>query len=418
MQYFNRESLAISIGVLINSLSYATYAADTIQPTQDEWKLTLKNAYINRDYLNPKVKDTGSWSQAASLFYTSKMTETPFQIADKPITVGVDGSVQYAVRLSHDKHVADTVLPFDTATQSQASDFLKYGATLKLGYNKSILNVGELWLDLPVTSLDGSRQLLSSFWGTNLKTQVNDQFYVELGQVEKASTRAEEDFKKFSFTINGVKHESDALNYVDLKYQLMPNLKAEYYYGNMEDLFDKHYVGLEHTWKQEKFSLNSKLKYFNVKDNGHELDIDAQNIGLIESVKIKNHTFGLGYQQIIGDTAYPLPDGFLPETYFINWNTTGFYKQDEKSYHVIYGYDFKGYVPGLSAIVKYVYGNGFKAVDGHDNHESETDILFKYSFQQPYLKGVAFQYLRLDYNVKHGNDYNEDRIFLSYTKKF
>ncbi|TCB25145.1 outer membrane porin, OprD family, partial [Acinetobacter sp. ANC 4635] len=95
------------------------YAADSVmQPNEDEWKFTLKNAYINRDYENPAIKDAGSWSQSASLFYTSKMRDTPLEIADKPLTIGVDASVQYAVRLSNDRHVADTVLPFDTQTKS------------------------------------------------------------------------------------------------------------------------------------------------------------------------------------------------------------------------------------------------------------------------------------------------------------
>ncbi len=31
-----------------------------------------KNAYINRNFDNDALKDTGSWSQAASLFYKSK----------------------------------------------------------------------------------------------------------------------------------------------------------------------------------------------------------------------------------------------------------------------------------------------------------------------------------------------------------
>ncbi|MFX6213934.1 OprD family outer membrane porin, partial [Acinetobacter baumannii] len=88
---------------------------------------------------------------------------------------------QYAVRLSSDKHVADTVLPFNKETQSQASDYLKYGATLKLGYDKTLLSVGELWLDLPVTAVDASRQLLTSYWGTNLKSQLSDQLYAEIG---------------------------------------------------------------------------------------------------------------------------------------------------------------------------------------------------------------------------------------------
>lgn len=104
--------------------------------------------------------------------------------------------------------------------------------------------------------------------------------------------------------------ESDGLNYIDLRYQFTPTLKGEYYFGNLEDLYNKHYVGLEHNWKQPNFALTSKFKYFNAKDDGNTFDIDAQNIGVLETLKVKNHTFGLGYQQIMGESAYPLPDGF------------------------------------------------------------------------------------------------------------
>jgi len=416
---FKPHGLTISTLLVMGSFySPLLAAAESTQTAQDEWKFTLKNAYINRDFDNPNLKDTGSWSQAASLFYKSKMQETPLHIADKPITIGADASVQYAVRLSKDKHVADTVLPFDVQTQSQASDYLKYGATLKLGYDKTLLSVGELWLGLPVTAVDASRQLLTSYWGTNLKSQISDQLYAEIGRVEKVSPRNEEDFKKFSFTANGKTVYSDGLNYLDLRYQLTPSLKAEYYFGNLEDLYNKHYVGLEHQWKQPNFSLSSKFKYFNAKNDGHNFDIDAQNIGLLEMLKVNNQSFGMGYQQIIGESAYPLPDGFLPETYFINWNATGFFKKNEKSYHLMYGYDFKDYVPGLNAMVKYVYGHDFKAANGEKNHESESNLILNYAFQQPYLKGVSLQYIRIDYDVKHGNDFGEDRLFVNYSKKF
>jgi hypothetical protein len=415
MLNFKQQNLTISILFLICCSTSTLQAAES---NKDEWKLTLKNAYINRNYDNDALKDTGSWSQAASLFYHSKMNETPLQFAEKSITMGVDASVQYAVRLSSDKHVADTVLPFDPQTQSQASDFLKYGATLKLGYDKTLLSVGELWLDLPVTAVDASRQLLTSYWGSNLKSQLSEQLYVELGRVEKVSPRNEEDFKKFSFTSNGVTQESDGLNYIDLRYQFAPTLKGEYYFGNLEDIYNKHYVGLEHNWKQTHFTLTSKFKYFNAQDDGDNFDIDAQNIGVLETVKVKNHTLGVGYQQIIGESAYPLPDGFLPETYFINWNATGFFKEDEKSYHFIYGYDFKDYIPGFNAAVKYVYGHDFKTATGEKNKESESNLIFNYAFQATYLKGLALQYIRIDYNIDHGNDFGEDRLFVNYTKKF
>ncbi|MBJ8484222.1 OprD family outer membrane porin [Acinetobacter vivianii] len=418
MYTLKRHTLTFGLCTLISGVSPTLWAFDPNQPIQDEWKFTLKNALINRDYQNPEVKDFGSWSQGASLFYTSNLRDTPLHILDQPIRIGADTSVQYAVRLSADKHVSDTVLPFDRQTQSQASDYLKYGATLKLAYDKTLLSVGELWLDLPVTTSDASRQLITSYWGTNLKSQLSDQLYAEIGRVEKVSPRNEEDFRRFSFTSNGRTEYSDGLNYLDLRYQFTPSLKGEYYFGNLEDLYNKHYVGLEHIWKQPSFSLNSKLKYFNAKNDGNHFKIDAQNLGVLEMLKVNNQSFGVGYQQIIGESAYPLPDGFLPELYFINWNTTGFFKKDEKSYHVMYGYDFKDYVPGLNALVKYVYGHDFKTANGEKNHETESNVILNYAFQQPSLKGFALQYLRIDYDVKHGNDFSENRFFVNYTKRF
>jgi hypothetical protein len=52
------------------------------------------------------------------------------------------------------------------------------------------------------------------------------------------------------------------------------------------------------------------------------------------------------------------------------------------------------------------------------NHETESNVILNYTFQQPFLKGFALQYIRIDYNVKHGNDFGEDRLFVNYTKKF
>nr|WP_202732450.1 OprD family outer membrane porin [Acinetobacter pittii] len=410
--YGQQKTLMLINILCCSAFSTQAYSAD------EEWKFTSKNAYIDRNYDNPDVKDTGSWSQSVSLFYNSNMHDTPLEIGGTPIQIGANASAQYAVRLSQDKHVADTVLPFDKATQSQAPDYLKYGATLKLGYNKTLLSIGELWLDLPVTTVDASRQLLTSYWGTNLKSQLNDKLFAEIGRIEKVSPRNEEDFHRFSFTSKGVTGYSDGLNYIDLRYQFTPTLKGEYYFGNMEDLYNKHYVGVDHLWKNANFSVNSKFKYFNAKDNGNLFDIDAQNVGLLETLKIKNHSFGVGYQQIIGESAYPLPDGFLPETYFINWNTTGFFKQDEKSYHFIYGYDFKDYVPGLNTTLKYVYGDHFKTVDGLKNKESEANVIVNYALQQPLLKGLALQYIFINYDVKHGNDFSENRFFVNYSKKF
>lgn len=381
---------------------------------EDNWKFTLKNAYIDRDFDNTALKDTGSWSQGASLFYNSDFTQIP----STPLEVGVDASVQYAVRLSNDKHVADTVLPFDSVNQTQADDFLKYGGTLKLKYDDNILRVGELWLDLPSTSVDASRQLLASYLGANIDMKVSDKLKLQFGQVTKVSPRNAEGFQKFTYTANGIKHQSDGLNYFDARYQFNDFWRTEYYFANLMDLYNKHYLGIENKYPiDQNWQLQSKFKYFYAKDDHEEFDVESQNIGFLETLKYKNHSFSLGFQRIIGDT-FPLPDGFLPELYFINWNVSGFFKENERSYHFVYAYDFKDYVPGLNTIVKYSYGDNIPLAKGGENTESEWNVIANYNFQQPMLKGWGLQYLYIKYDIDQGTDFDENRFFVNYTKKF
>ena len=404
---------------LKTSVSVLALTLGMIQTSQAEenWKFTLKNAYIDRNFDQNNVIDTGSWSQGASLFYTSSYYDSPLVIADKPLQIGVDGSLQYAVRLSSDKHVDDTVLPFDSVNKEQVSDYLKNGATLKLKYDQAELRYGELWLNLPMTTVDTSRQLLTSYQGVNLTFPVKDQWKVELGHVAKNSPRNVEGFQKFSYTQNGVKHYSDGLDYINLNYNPTKDLNLNYYFGRLEDLYDKHYLGVNYNHIIDNLRFSTKFRYFNSQNNSPAINIDSQNIGLLESLKVGNHTVGLGYQKIVGD-AYPLPDGFLPELYFINWNVTGFFKKNESSWHFIYGYDFKNYISGLNATFKYAKGNKIKLANGLENSESEYNLLATYQIQNPKLKGLSLQYLLAKYDQKYGNDFLENRFFVNYQIKF
>lgn len=397
----------LSLAVLSFGLSQAAIA-------EDNWRVFLKNAYIDRDFDNEAVKDTGSWSQSVSLFYDSKFQDTPID----QLQIGLDANVQYAVRLSSDKHVADTVLPFDAVNQKQASDYAKFGGAVKLKYKDNVLKVGEIWADSPVANIDASRQLTGTYLGGTLSSKVNDQLSVDLGVLTKYSARNDDQFKKLSFTQNGHKIESDGMNYIDLKYRVNDQLKAAYSFAHLDNIFNKHYVGLEHNYAfNTDTSLNSKVRYYNVQDTGSQADIDSQNIGVIETVKYKNHTVAAGVQKMVGD-AYPTLDGFVPELYFVNWNVTGFFKKNELTYHFIYGYNFKDYVPGLNALVKYSQGEKIKLANGIENDESELNLIGAYSFQNEYLKGLGLQYLFVKYDTKYGNDFDENRFFVTYTKKF
>lgn len=373
---------------------------------EENWRLFLKNAYVERDLDSKPLRE--SWSQAASLFYTSDYYKTGL---DK-LEIGLDASAQYAVRLGGERNTPDSVLPFSNGKQQ--SDFLKYGGTFKAKYDNTVLRVGELWTDIPLAHVDASRQLVSSYQGFNINSKINDQLTVEAGRITKVSSRNDEDFRKFTYSTQ----TSDGLNYLDVRYKFNDNLKAEYYFGNMEDLFNEHYLGVDHTLKlNDSLSLLSKVRYFNAQDNG-SLDIDSQNIGILETLRYGNHSLGLGYQKIIGDAQPFTNDGFIPEPNFVNWNVTGFYKEDEESLHILYGYNFKDYVPGLTGTVKYAMGDNFKTATGLANEETELNVIASYNFQNPALKGLGLQYVYIDYDIDHGTDFVEQRAFVTYSKKF
>ncbi len=71
--------------------------------TEDEWKFTLKNAYINREMMHLKI-------QAVGLRQRLYFKNAWHSVSHSGQANHDWGSVQYAVRLSSDKHVADTVL--------------------------------------------------------------------------------------------------------------------------------------------------------------------------------------------------------------------------------------------------------------------------------------------------------------------
>ena len=65
MHTFKCNKLILSSISLLGGFVSTSLWADNVS-AKEEWKFTLKNAYINRNFENEALKDTGSWSQAAS----------------------------------------------------------------------------------------------------------------------------------------------------------------------------------------------------------------------------------------------------------------------------------------------------------------------------------------------------------------
>lgn len=124
----------------------------------------------------------------------------------------------------------------------------------------------------------------------------------------------------------------------------------------------------------------------------------------------------MGYQKVGGDNAFP----FLTETdpYIVNYiQILDFTRKDEKSWQARYDVNFASYgIPGLTAFVRYVTGDGFDGMGGASGKEWERDVDISYIIQQGPLKnlGVRWRNAMVRSNANIG-DLDENRLIVSYT---
>ena len=67
--------------------------------------------------------------------------------------------------------------------------------------------------------------------------------------------------------------DSNKFIYAGGDYKITKDLTAQYYYGNLEDFYKQHFLGLVHNWAIGPGVLKSDFRYFNSSDdgaNGHD----------------------------------------------------------------------------------------------------------------------------------------------------
>ena len=195
--------------------------------------VTLKNLYANRDPDEQTKPITGSWSQSVIA-----RGNTQYALSDDTKLL-FTGSVQYARRLSEDKHLNDMILPFDVNTQKQASSYNKVAGSMGVQHKNHKVTWGEQWVDTPLATTDYSRQLITIYQGLLYSGQLNKQLNVDIGYLDKYSPRNEEDFRKISVN----KKESDGLAYIDLKHKAFDNkLQTQIFVSELEDLYNQYSI--------------------------------------------------------------------------------------------------------------------------------------------------------------------------------
>lgn len=391
---------------------------------QAEWlddshlNLGMRNFFVDRDWQgnHPRVSRDGSWSQGFDLRFTSGYTEGPLQF-------GLDADLQYAVRLDGGGgRGPDSVLPFDRSSGEPVHDYGRAGLTAKLKYAKTELKIGELRPLLPVVSLDDSRQLVTTFQGALVTSNEVDKLTLTAGRLSEISTRESSNREKlYLFTgPNGPRRPSDGMNLGGATYAFTPDISASYFQAQLEDIYQQRYLGLAlNTALGNGYSLRTDVRYFDNSEDGRALygDIDNRAYGALATLRKGPHAVAVGYQRMLGDSAFPTLNGFTPQPFLLSWSAVAFIKPDERTWQARYDYDFAAMgLPGLRLLTRYQRGTGIdRSGELSDSHESERDLFLSYVVQNGPLKGLGVEWRNIEAKFQHANDYTENRLITAYT---
>ena len=408
--------LGICIGLCVMPTAYADFMKDS------KASVNLRNFFIERDFQHLPNKSIGSWAQAVSGRFESGYTDTALKL-------GLNLNSQYALRLTdHNAERPDTIFKYDPVARKQQRDYLKLGATLKMKYDKSELQIGELYPRTPVASFDNSRLLQTTFAGALFESKVIDQLKLSAGHINRVNARNNDRFEKLSLSAPGKpRYTSQGLSFVGFDYQLHPSITAAYWYGQLLDIYQQHYLNAVYSTQIGENKLKLDARYFNNSEVGDAYygKIDSRSLGLQGSLYNGSHMLTLGVQKNDGRSVFPTISGFAPQLFLQTWSTLGFTKSEELTYHALYSYDFKQHgLDGLKMSLRYLHGSGIARAGLKDNRESEANYILSYVVPDGELKGLGFEWRHIRADTKYGAGHQvgggfvEDRLITSYSFKF
>ncbi len=441
-------ALAVAFGLLAQQASAAGFIDDS------KATLGLRNFYINTDNRNlardNKAATTPNkqeeWGQGFIFTYASGYTAGS-------VGVGVDALGLLGVKLDSGKgthynptssNYSGTVFPTESNGEA-VDDFSHLGLTGKARLSKTEARLGTLLPKLPVVTYNDGRLLPQTFEGGQLTSNEIDNLTLIGGQLEHAKGRSSSNNE--SLSIGGANNAksgqfSNTFYYAGADYKISKDLLAQYYYGNLEDFYKQHFLGLTHTLALPVGSLKSDLRYFDSHSDGknsspsgrkegfkssgfwaagdrHSGEVDNRTWSGLFTYSLGSHALSAGYQQVRGDSNFPyLDQGDGATAYLITDRQIGkFARSGERTWLSEYAYDFaKAGAPGLKAVLSYLQGEHIDSKTD-DQSEWERDVRLDYAVQAGAFKGLGLSWRNasLRSSVATQNDQDENRLILSYS---
>lgn len=435
-------ALAVAVGVMAQQAGAAGFIEDS------KATLGLRNFYINtdnRDGTGPNKNE--EWGQGFDLRFISGYTQGT-------VGFGIDAIGLLGVRLdsgggtngataatrTNAGSYGGTVFPSEHNGEA-VDNFSSLGLTAKAKISQTELKLGTLQPKLPVIVTNDGRLLPQTWQGGQITSNDIKDLTLIGGQIEAVKGRNSSNNEQLSIsgangrTASG--RDSNKFIYAGGDYKITKDLTAQYYYGNLEDFYKQHFLGLVHNWAIGPGVLKSDFRYFNSRDdgaNGHDSNYFTTGYygGNVTKGKVDNnlysglflytvagHTFGGGYQVSNGDSDFPwLNQGDGSSNYTItDMQIQKFGRAGERTWQGRYSYDFaKVGVPGLTAGVVYLRGDNIDTPSG-DHTEWERDLTIGYVVPEGPLKNVGFMWKnamwRTDLPSTRSQD--ENRLIVSYS---
>ncbi len=437
-------AMAVAVGVLAQQASAAGFIEDS------KATLGLRNFYINTDNRDGAgANKNEEWGQGFDLRFISGYTQGTVGFGIDAIgLLGVKldsgGGTNGATATSY----GGTVFPSKSNGEA-VDDFSSLGLTAKAKVSQTELKLGTLQPKNPVIVTNDGRLLPQTWQGGQITSGDIKDLTLVGGQIEAVKGRNSSNNEQMSISganTRGTKfRDSNKFIYAGGDYKITKDLTAQYYYGNLEEFYKQHFLGLVHNWAIGPGVLKSDFRYFNSSDdgaNGHDpLFFTTGNYSGVANGKgkvdnnlysglflysVAGHTFGGGYQVSNGSSDFPwLNQGDGSSNYTItDSQIQKFGRAGEKTWQARYSFDFaKVGVPGLTAGLVYLHGDNIDTVNAKGGEaangasEWERDLSVAYVVQEGPLKnlGLAWKNATWRTDLPNTRSQDENRLIVSYS---
>jgi len=437
-------ALAVAVGAIAQQAGAAGFIEDS------KATLGLRNFYINTDNREGPAKPSKNeeWGQGFDLRFISGYTQGT-------VGFGLDAIGLLGVKLDSGggtngataSSYGGTIFP-SKSNGKAVDDYSSLGLTAKAKISQTELKLGTLQPKLPVIVTNDGRMLPQTFQGGQITSGDIKDLTLVGGQIEKAKGRNSsnnEDLSISGANSRGVNFRaSNKFYYAGGDYKITKDLTAQYYYGNLEDFYKQHFLGLTHNWAIGPGVLKSDLRYFNSSDDGNNGKQSAYfstgNYSGVNSGRgkvdnnlysglflysVAGHTFGGGYQVSNGNSDFPwLNQGDGSSAYLTtDMQIQKFARAGERTWQARYAFDFaKVGVPGLTAGVVYLKGDDIDTVSATraeftGQSEWERDITLAYVIPEGPLKNLGFAWKNAMWrsDIANARNQDENRLIVSYS---